>query len=100
MDNNIVLEKKLNKLAYVLTFVVLVLVGLMRRYKLDIGVDFSFLPPFHASLNALTAIVLLVALYVIKAKNMELYANRFGSVRSLFVILCCLSFYHPGNYIW
>ena len=73
MDNNIVLEKKLNRVAYVLTFVVLVLVGLMRRYKLDIGVDFSFLPPFHASLNALTAIVLLVALYFIKAKNMELH---------------------------
>lgn len=73
MDSNIVLEKKLNRVAYVLTFVVLVLVGLMRRYKLDIGVDFSFLPPFHASLNALTAIVLLVALYFIKAKNMELH---------------------------
>ena len=95
MDNNIVLEKKLNRVAYVLTFVVLVLVGLMRRYKLDIGVDFSFLPPFHASLNALTAIVLLVALYFIKAKNMELH-KRFMLTALGLSVLFLLSYvaYH------
>ncbi|MCC6413937.1 MAG: DUF420 domain-containing protein [Saprospiraceae bacterium] len=51
--------------------VVLLLVGLMRRVKIDLGVDFSFLPPFHASLNALTAVILLVALYFIKNRNVE-----------------------------
>ncbi|MCC6412177.1 MAG: DUF420 domain-containing protein, partial [Saprospiraceae bacterium] len=49
---NIQLEKKLNTTAWIVSAVVLLLVGLMRRVKIDLGVDFSFLPPFHASLNA------------------------------------------------
>jgi putative membrane protein len=68
---DILLEKKLNRLAYVVSAVVLLLVGMMRRYKFDLGVDFSFLPPFHASLNALTAVILMIALYFIKNKQVE-----------------------------
>ena len=53
--------------------VILVLVVLMRRVKIPLpeGWDFSFLPPFHASVNALTAIVLVVALFFIKQKRVE-----------------------------
>ena len=63
---NIALEKRLNRWAYVVSAVVLLLVGLMRRVKFDLGVDFSFLPPLHASLNALCAVILVVALWHIK----------------------------------
>ena len=41
----------------------------MRRVKIDVGVDFSFLPPVHASFNVGVAIALLFALYFIKQKN-------------------------------
>jgi len=43
----------------------------MRRpeFKIATDIDFSFLPPFHASVNAMTAIVLMAALYFIKQKN-------------------------------
>ena len=34
---------------------------MMRRVKIETGIDFSFLPPFHASLNAITAMVLAYA---------------------------------------
>lgn len=68
---DIALEKRLNVAAYIISAVVLLLVGLMRRYKFDLGVDFGFLPPFHASLNALTAVILLFALYFIKNKQVE-----------------------------
>ncbi len=61
----------MNLLAYVVSVVVLLLVGLMRRVKFDLGIDFHFLPPLHASLNALTAVILLVALYFIKNKQIE-----------------------------
>lgn len=66
MTPNIALEKKLNRWSYVISAVILLLVGLMRRVKIDLGIDFSFLPPFHASLNALCALILLVALWHIK----------------------------------
>jgi putative membrane protein len=70
---NIKLAKRLNILAGVVTIVVLLLVGMMRRpqFKIATDIDFSFLPPFHATLNALVAVVLLFALYFIKNKNVE-----------------------------
>lgn len=73
MEQNLKLEKQLNKVAWVLTAVVLLLVGMMRRVKIPLpdGWDLSFLAPFHASVNAGTAVVLIVALYFIKQKNIE-----------------------------
>jgi len=68
---NPALEKKLNRLAYLVSFVVLLLVGLMRRIKFDTGIDFSFLPPLHASLNALAAVILIFAFYFIKNGQVE-----------------------------
>jgi len=68
---DIALEKRLNKWAYIVSAVVLMLVGLMRRYKFDVGIDFGFLPPFHASLNALCALILVVALWHIKNGRRE-----------------------------
>lgn len=68
---NIALEQRLNKLAYVVSIVVLLLVGLMRRVKIDTDIDFSFLPPLHATLNGLTAVILVVALYFIKNGQVE-----------------------------
>ena len=64
-------EKKLNLIAYVVSAVVLLLVGLMRRVKIDLGIDFHFLPPLHATLNAITAVILLLAFYYIKNKQVE-----------------------------
>ncbi|MBN8679462.1 MAG: DUF420 domain-containing protein [Chitinophagales bacterium] len=71
MTPDFALEKKLNKWAYVVSAAVLLLVGLMRRVKIDVGIDFSFLPPFHATLNAVTAVVLLIAFWHIKNGRVE-----------------------------
>jgi len=71
MEPNVQLAKKLNIGAWIVSGAVLLLVGLMRQVKITLpaGVDLGFLPPFHATLNALTAVVLLVALYFIKQKK-------------------------------
>jgi putative membrane protein len=70
---NLDLAKVLSRWAWVVTAVVLLLVGMMRRVKIPLpeGMDFSFLPPFHATLNALAAVTLMVAFYFIKQKNVE-----------------------------
>ena len=61
---NEALSKKLGLIAWVLTAVVLVLVGLMRRPELRItlpeGWSFAFLPPVHAVLNSLVAVSLML----------------------------------------
>lgn len=73
MEAQLQLEKKMRIGAWIITAVVLLLVGLMRQVKIPLpeGVDLSFLAPFHATVNALTAVVLLIALYFIKQKNVE-----------------------------
>ena len=70
-EANLALAKRLNWLAWIVTALILILVGLMRRpeFKIATDIDFSFLPPFHASVNALAAIALMAALYFIKNKN-------------------------------
>jgi putative membrane protein len=84
MVANLRLEKRLNAVAYVVSAVVLLLVGLMRRIdKLDFGIDFSFLPPLHSALNALAAVFLLVALYHIRRGAVEKHR------RSIYAALVC-----------
>lgn len=63
--------RKLDIIATVISVAVLILVVMMRRVKIPTEMDFSFLPPFHATLNGITAVVLLIALYFIKKKNIE-----------------------------
>ncbi len=64
-------EKRMNVLTAIITVIVLLVVGAMRQYKIDTGIDFSFLPPFHASVNALTALVLIYAYIKIRRKQVE-----------------------------
>lgn len=88
MEQNIQLSKRLNAWAWIVTGAVLLLVGLMRRVKIPLpdGWDFSFLPPFHASLNALTAIVLVFALYFIKQKNVQMHRRMIYVAMTLSVM--------------
>lgn len=71
IQENLPLAKQLNRIAIGLSIVVLLLVGLMRRVKIATDIDFSFLPPLHAFLNALAAVFLMLALYFIKQKRVE-----------------------------
>lgn len=92
---NLVLAAKLNRIAYVVSALVLVLVGLMRRVKLPLDIDFSFLPPVHAILNTLVAICLLLALWYVKQKNIE--KHRFyiyGAMVFSALFLLCYVLYH------
>ena len=78
------LAKKLNIVAWLLTVVVLGLVGLMRRpeFKIATDMDLSWLPGFHAMVNVFTAIVLVMALYFIKTgqpdKHRKMIYAAFG----------------------
>lgn len=73
MTTNRDLEKRLNRHAWVLTGIVLILVGMMRRVKIPLpeGLSFDFLPPLYSTFNAITALVLIVALVLIKQKKVE-----------------------------
>ena len=72
------LSKKLGIAAWILTAVVLGLVGLMRQVKIPLpdGVSLSFLPPFHAAVNAAAAVVLVIALIAVLKGRIGLHRAR------------------------
>lgn len=68
---NLALGRKLGVAAWIVTVVVLVLVGMMRRVTIPLpeGVELGMLPGFHALLNSVAAVLLVLALVAIKRKN-------------------------------
>lgn len=98
---NLALAKKMNVAAWVVAIAVLGLVALMREVKIPLpdGMSFGFLPPIHATLNALTAIVLIYALYQIKQRNVEAHRKAIY-VAFTFSFLFLLSYvaYHFTSY--
>lgn len=65
-------DNKYNKIIIVLSVIIPVAVALLFSVKIE-GYDFSFLPPIYASINGLTAILLIVALVAIKNNNRKLH---------------------------
>lgn len=78
--------KKLDRLAWVVSGLVLVAVIAMRQFKIPTTADFSFLPPFHASLNGLAFVVLLLGLRAIRAGNVDLHRRWMTSAMIISVV--------------
>lgn len=63
--------KRLDIIGWIITVVVWLLVGAMRQYKLNVGVDLSFLAGLNALFNTGVTIALIAALYFIKNNQVE-----------------------------
>jgi len=69
MENKeIDLEKKYRPIVIILSIVIPTVVALIFSVKLE-GINLSFLPPIYASLNAIVAVLLVLAVIAIKNKN-------------------------------
>ena len=70
-EANLTLAKKLTVGVWIVTVVVLALVGMMRLVTVELpeGVSLGFLPPFHALLNSCAAVCLVLALKAIKGNR-------------------------------
>lgn len=87
--------KVLKRASWVVSILIFCLVAVMGRYKLDIGVDLSFLPPVHAVLNSLVTIFLILAVLAIKHKNIALHKRMIGAaVLCSVMFLLCYVAYH------
>ncbi len=88
-------ERSLRIGAVIVTVVVLLLVGLMRRVKLPVDVDLSFLPAVNASINALTALALVASLFFVKQRKLIAHRNaNFLALGLSVVFLGCYVAYH------
>jgi len=78
MENNSI-EKKYNIWIIILSIVIPVAVAVLFMVKLkDLGIDVSplpFLPPIYATINGITAILLIVAVRAIKNGKVQLHQN-------------------------
>ena len=84
-NQNIQNEKKYNKLIIALSIIIPVAVAALFGIKIDAELPI-FLPPIYASINALTAVVLLVAVWAIKNKKRSLHENLMKTAIGLSII--------------
>jgi putative membrane protein len=68
-------EKKYNKLIVILSVVIPLVVAALFGIKIPNVESLTFLPPIYASINGLTAIILIIAFIAIKKKNIVLHEN-------------------------
>lgn len=66
-------EKKFNRLITIVSITVPLVVAILFGVKLPNVEPLSFLPPIYASINGLTAVLLIVSLIAIKNKNVKLH---------------------------
>lgn len=89
---------KFRKLIVVVSIVIPIAVAALFGIRVE-GIDFSFLPPFYAGINGLTAILLVSALIAIKSKNMLLHQRLIQTclVLSLLFLLCYVAYHMTSD---
>ena len=75
MEFSLARERKFNRLITVVSIVIPLVVAILFRVKLPNVEPLSFLPPIYASINGLTAVLLLVAVWAIKNGKRQLHQN-------------------------
>lgn len=90
--------KKARTAIYVASFAIPIVVAVLFGVKVE-GVDLSFLPDVYASINGLTAIILVAALMAIKKRNMNLHRGlmRFSLLLSLLFLACYVAYHMTSD---
>lgn len=86
MDTVTSKERKFNRLITIVSIVVPLVVALLFGVKLPDVERLGFLPPIYASINGLTAVLLLAALWAIKNGKRKLHQNLMTSCIVLSVL--------------
>tara|TARA_R110002126_G_scaffold112196_2_gene250370 strand:- start:1251 stop:1784 length:534 start_codon:yes stop_codon:yes gene_type:complete len=73
MQVNVLDERKFNRLITVISIVIPVVVAILFGVKIPNVEPLSFLPPIYATINGVTALLLLVAVWAIKNKKEKLH---------------------------
>ena len=82
-------EKKYNKFIITLSIVIPLVVAILFGVKLDIKLP-VFLPPIYATINALTALILIVAVWAIKNKKRNLHEKLMKTAIAFSVVFLIL----------
>lgn len=90
--------KQAKKLIIALSIVIPVVVAVLFKVKIE-GFDFSILPSIYATINGITAIVLIGALMAIKKDNRELHRGliRFALLLSLLFLALYVAYHMTSD---
>jgi len=91
-------EKRYNKWIVVLSIIIPVVVAVLFGVKIDVDLPI-FLPPIYASINAITALVLIVAVWAIKNKNRKLHERlmKFAILLSIAFLLMYVAYHMTSD---
>lgn len=98
MENSIRTTKKYNKLVIILSIAIPLVVAILFGVKLDFELPI-FLPPIYASINALTAVILILAVWAIKNKKRKLHERlmKTAIVFSAVFLLLYVAYHMTSN---
>jgi putative membrane protein len=103
MKENKTIDKKYNTLIVLVSVVIPVVVAILFNVKLkDLGYDvepLSFLPPIYATINGITAVVLIAAVLAIKNGNRKLHERlmTFAIVLSLAFLVMYVAYHMTSD---
>ncbi|MCL4126501.1 UNVERIFIED_CONTAM: hypothetical protein GTU68_007275 [Idotea baltica] len=86
MDSIAQKEKKFNKLITIVSIVVPIVVALLFKVKIPNVAPLSFLPPIYATVNGITAVLLVLAVLAIKNGKRELHQKLMTSCIALSLV--------------
>lgn len=91
-------EKKYNKLIVVLSILIPVVVAVLFGVKIDAELP-VFLPPIYASVNAVTALVLILAFMAIREKNIKLHERlmKFAIILSVVFLVMYVAYHMTSD---
>lgn len=91
-------DKKYNKLIVVLSIVIPVAVAALFGIKIDAELP-VFLPPIYASVNAITALVLVLAFFAIQKKNIKWHERlmKFAICLSVLFLLMYIAYHMTSD---
>ena len=92
-------EKKYNRIIAVLSFVIPIAVAALFGIKLPNVEPLSFLPPIYATINGLTAVLLVAAVVAIKKGNKQLHEklNKTAIACSILFLLMYIAYHMTSD---
>ncbi len=91
-------NKNIRKLITIISIVLPIAVAALFVIKID-GIDLSFLPKIYAGINALTAVLLILALVFVKQRKLKLHENviKICMVLSILFLLCYVAYHMTSD---
>ena len=93
-------KNKFTPYIWIISIVIPVVVAILFTVRIPNVASLSFLPPIYATVNGITAVILLLALNAIKNKNIKLHENLMKTAIALslafLLMYVCLLYTSPS----